>query len=388
MRRFVLIALCLTMAVLCNTACVGVAFDTIVNDNVSPTFAAFAWDGVPSHPDSMTVISTRTEKELHYCFGYKYENASSAGISDTVSFVRGEYYSVAVGYEEDMYSIPGLGSFLSDRSYPLSGLVARPRQVLDDAAGELSVMEVQSLIWESMGFPAGLLSALDRHDSYWDDMASETPAIESCGPLFVAENKSYIDPTEKTLLSFSPADITVQIDLSIPVVVKQGLNADIECAFACLSGIPSYVTLMSQLMERKDLGKTYIPLSPDMSGKYVGTLRTLGLFSPDLPTFVGGPGILYLYFLTSRDENGEKIYHISQPIVRNLWSALGSSYTSSENKIMSRSSMSNQYYLNVSSYAINLPVITISNIVEGDVKFEWEDGEEFEGSEPDKPEFN
>ena len=50
--------------------------------------------------------------------------------------------------------------------------------------------------------------------------------------------------------------------------------------------------------------------------------------------------------------------------------------------------MSNQYYLNVSSYAINLPVITISKIVEGDVKFEWEDGEEFEGTEPEEPEFN
>ena len=87
MRRFVFISLCLTMAVLCNTACVGVAFDTVVNDNVSPTSAAFAWDGVSSHPDSMTVISTRTEKELHYHFGYKYENASAVELYLLLQFV-------------------------------------------------------------------------------------------------------------------------------------------------------------------------------------------------------------------------------------------------------------------------------------------------------------
>lgn len=370
------------------TSCVGVAFDTLVNGNVTPTAASFDWAGQVNHPDSMTVLSARTEKELHYCFGYKYDSGLATGKSDTVSIVRGEYYSLSVGYDNDLFSIPSLQSFLSDNSYPVRSLVARPAQMLDGISQDITVMDFQRMIWKDMGYSTTLLDALGRHDSYWDDMTPYTPTIRSCGHLYVAENRSYMDPAKFTELSFSPKDITTEVAVNIPIAVRSGLGAEIVCAFACLSGIPSYVTLMSQLMERKDLGKVYMALSPNASGVYGGSIHSLGIFSPDLPTFVGGPGILYIYVLTSRMENGARIYRMSQPITKNLWSVLGSASSSLENNLMSRSSMSNQYYLKVSSYSITLPAITISKIVEGEVEFEWDDGGTFEGSDSKDPVFN
>lgn len=368
-------------------SCIAVPNAPLVNENIARSTARFDWHGLTAHPDSMTVLSTRTEKEIHYNFGYRYLYDPVAECPDTVDMVRGEYYSLAFGCEDGSYEFPNIGEFLSNRAFPLRDVIARCPDIPSGVVRpEDRNKDFQLKIWRGLGLPEDVLVNFEKSDHIWDELAPLTTTLEEGHLLYSAVNKSYLDPAGINTISFSPEELTARIRFNLPVQVKSD-DIEIVCAFASISGVPSYIRLMSSDIEKESLGKVYMALRPSdtEADVYTGSVRTLGLFSPDSPTFIGGPGILYLYFCINQTVGGVKQCRMSQPVIKNLWSALGTVSSTMANKVIDRREISNQYYLKTHDVEISVPGITVSSYDVGDVKFDWSDGENMEAD--DSPEM-
>ena len=370
-----LISLILPALTLSAVSCVNVSFEPLVNDNIAAVTSAFDWGTIDEHPDTMTIISTRTERELHYAFGYKYNPEPEKDKADTVSFVRGDYYSVAFGCRPDAFVLPDLKSFIVDRSYPLKNIYVSPNRIGDDNTEE---EKLQEIIWDRMGFPEDLKRKVKKGTSLWEDLSPRNKVYEAEESFFWAVCRSYADPAETLTIPFEPKELTVNLEFTIPVRVSG--DVEILGAFAALTGVPSYVSLMSGELEAKDLGKIYFPLSEE-SGVYSGSARTFGLFSPNSPTFIGGPGILCIYFILRMDTDEGELVRVSSPAMKNLWTVLGSANGTMANRILSKVEYSEKYILKTNRFTMNIPSVTVSWNGGEDVQFKWEDGGETEGDD-------
>lgn len=346
------------LAALLACSCTQVSMLPRINDNYVDTQFRFDWGTQTAYPDSMTIVTTRTEQELHYMFGHR--NSVPAEEADTNKVIRGEYFFVAFGSDQDEFLFPDLEQFLTDRTFPIKQLYASQRTYIpDDVPEGEKELALRDTLIRMFDLP---------EDINFEDFAPRTKAIRCNAPMYVANTKCNMDPAEFTTVEMAPSRATCSVNFTLPLKIEDS-GVEVYKILASITGVSDKLYMMGEQMERKDLARTFFELADRGNGTYTGHIDTFGIFSPDSPSFVGGPGLLYLYLYTNQpDELGHYTYRIT----RNLWGTLGSN-SNSGNVFVTRLEFSDRYVLRSRNVNLTLPAVTISRAGGGDLQFGWED---------------
>ena len=264
-------------------SCTRVDYDVASSPEGSELQFQFDFSGAGTKPEEIpaneTVLMSGLVSDTRYCF-----NAETGfSISKETEFPvhNGEYFITSVASLNDDYSIYDIGAFVrTENPMPVSNLELCVKCMTDEQVEETYCPGLKSIA---------------------NSFVTVTPAT----PFYLSVDKRvpvyFRELGEKIVLTLKPVESYVSLDFSVMLNLEEGVVVD--SMFAAISGVPYRMNILEKTTVKDALGKTFFRMFPEsgnyISGKYVGSVNTLGLFSADFGDYITGPGIFWVIVIAS-----------------------------------------------------------------------------------------
>lgn len=279
-------------------SCIGVDYAYVDEGNgapegfgKTPVSLNFDWTGKAQEniPGQMSVLMARKRNEIHYVWRVDSTGKLQGDDAPLDTLLRnGDYLALAVNVPATAYKTEGLDKFASDRRYPLTSLSAS--------------LEVPAYADFNSEFGIGS-----------SELCPEYAPVVPAEPIWHSFTElSLPGNSQETVLSFSPTDLTLELDVRLRIKTVSG--AEVKSVTAVLSGVPRTVSLMRGTVSDGSMYKVAFKMAPEENaadGKpvlYSGKVRTLGLFSEGFDSYLAGPGILWLAIDATAGQVSKRLY--------------------------------------------------------------------------------